>query len=37
MFGIIKLDTSKYDVELVRVANIFNAEFKFAQNVYSTD
>lgn len=34
MFGIINLDT--YDIKLVRVANIFK-EFKFAQNVYSTE
>ena len=37
MFGIVKLNPSTYDVQLVRVANIFNSGFKFAQNVYSTD
>ena len=37
MFGIISLDTSKYDIKLVRIANIFNASFKFAQNTYSDD
>nr|DAN06289.1 MAG TPA: hypothetical protein [Bacteriophage sp.] len=29
MFGIISLDTTEYDIKLVRVANIFK-EFKFA-------
>lgn len=37
MFGIVRLDNSQYQVQLVRVANIFNSSFKFAQNVYSTD
>ena len=36
MFGIVKLD-NQYQVQLVRVANIFNSDFKFAQNVYSVD
>lgn len=36
MFGIISLDTTEYDIKLVRVANIFK-DFKFAQNVYSTE
>ena len=37
MFGIISLDGSTYNIELARVANIFNSSFKFAQNTYSTD
>lgn len=37
MFGIIELDGSTYDIKLARVANIFNSNFKFAQNTYSTD
>lgn len=37
MFGIISLETSKYDIKLARVANIFSSNFKFAQNVYSTE
>lgn len=38
MFGIVKLeDSSSYKVQLVRIANIFNSSFKFAQNVYATD
>ena len=36
MFGIISLDTTEYDIKLVRIANIFK-DFKFAQNVYSTE
>ena len=36
MFGIISLDNTEYDIKLVRVANIFK-DFKFAQNVYSTE
>lgn len=35
MFGIIKLSNT-IDVKLVRITNIFNAKYKFAQNVYST-
>lgn len=35
MFGIIKLSTSQYIVKLVRVENIFNTTYKFAQNVFS--
>lgn len=37
MFGIVKLEDDTYKVELVRIANIFNSSFKFAQNVYSSD
>ena len=38
MFAIIKLQENKdEEVKLVRVANIFNSGFKFAQNTYSTD
>lgn len=37
MFGVVKLDGDTYKVQLVRVANIFNSSFKFAQNVYSTE
>lgn len=37
MFGIFKLSTESYEIQLVRIANIFNSSFKFAQNVYSTD
>lgn len=36
MFGIVKLEGDTYKVQLVRVANIFDDNFKFAQNVYST-
>lgn len=36
MFSIIKLD-STYQIYLVRIANIFDSKFKFAQNVYSTE
>ncbi len=35
MFGVVKLG-SNYQVQLVRIANIFNNSFKFAQNTYST-
>ena len=35
MFGIIKLSNT-IDVKLVRITNIFDAKYKFAQNVYST-
>lgn len=37
MFGIIKLSPEQYQVQLVRIANIFDSNFKFAQNVYSSD
>lgn len=37
MFGIIELDTSNLNVKLVRIANIFSSNFKFAQNTYSTE
>jgi hypothetical protein len=37
MFGVVKLEGDTYKVQLVRVANIFNSSFKFAQNVYSTE
>lgn len=36
MFGIISLDNTEYSIKLVRIANIFK-DFKFAQNVYSTE
>ena len=36
MFGIISLDNTKYDIKLVRIANIFK-DFNFTQNVYSTE
>ena len=36
MFGIISLDNTEYNIKLVRIANIFK-DFKFAQNVYSTE
>ena len=35
MFGIIQLGNT-IDVKLVRITNIFNNKYKFAQNVYST-
>lgn len=37
MFGIVRLEGDTYKVELVRIANIFDSSFKFAQNVFSTD
>lgn len=37
MFGIMKLEGTTYKVQLVRIANIFDTNFKFAQNIYSTD
>lgn len=36
MFGIISLDNTEYNIKLVRIVNIFK-DFKFAQNVYSTE
>lgn len=36
MFGIISLDSTEYNIKLVRIANIFK-DFKFAQNVYNTE
>lgn len=37
MFGIIKLTPTQYNIQLVRIANIFDSKFKFAQNVFSKD
>ena len=36
MFGIIKLQDSDYNVELVRIANILTSTAKFTQYDYST-